>query len=239
LLVKTKIDLLKKQPGLQERNLKDVAGAFNRIYDKQELIDFIGQSFPKNKSLVTSSVTGANIKKEALVVLAPGASFAPKRWPVERFFEVAKSLLESKLCNVCVVAGPNENFCDIFGPLEEEFPGKFKNYQGKLSLSESLAEVAKASLVIGNDSLMGHIAESTSVPSFVIFGPTSESFGFAPHLSSSKIFSVPKLWCRPCSTDGKRECFRKEQYCMLRTAPETVFQAAKSFLINSREVDAI
>lgn len=234
LLVKAKIDLLKKEASLHERNLKDLSWAFNREYNKEDLLEFLSKYFPNNKSLITSSVTETDGKgpgeRSKLVVLAPGASFVPKRWPAKSFLELARLILTNTDWACSVVAGPNDGFCEIFDELGGEFPGRFQNLQGKLGLGESMLYVSKASLVVGNDSLMGHVAESCSIPSFSVFGPTSESFGFAPHLKESKTFSVENLWCRPCSTTGSSACFRKEQYCMSGIAPEAVFQSVFSFI---------
>lgn len=221
-----KLNLMKSQPRLHERNIKDFAWAFNRVYKKQDLLNFLERDFPGNRSLTTSAVAlNRKTLEQKTVVLAPGASFASKRWPVERFSLLAKRILGETQLSVQVVAGPDDKFCEVFNDLEKLYPERFRNMQGKLSLKDSMELVSGASLVIGNDSLIGHIAESCSVPAFSIFGPTSESFGFSPHLKESKSFSVDGLWCRPCSTTGSKKCFRKEQYCMLGISPDEVFDS--------------
>lgn len=228
LLVNAKIDLLKEEQTLHDRNISDLSWAFNRTYNEEELLDFINKSFPGSRSLTTSSVTG-KFKKENSVVIAPGASFKPKRWPVEKFYEVALEVLSQGQANCVVVGGPEDNFCSIFDELEEKYPNRFRNLQGKLGLYESMEVVAKSSLLIGNDSLMAHVAESCSIPVFSIFGPTSQSFGFSPRLENSKTFSVD-LWCRPCSTTGSKACFRKKQYCMTMVSSQLVANAALEYL---------
>ncbi|MCO4755828.1 MAG: glycosyltransferase family 9 protein [Bacteriovoracaceae bacterium] len=235
LLVKAKIDLLKGESSLHDRNLRDLAWAFNKSYDEDELLSFLSKSFPNNLSLTTSSVSG-KFQKEKAVVIAPGASFKEKRWPVERFYDVALNILENTSFKCVVVGGPEDDFCSIFDQLQTQFPGRCENLQGKLSLSKSMEVVAKASLLIGNDSLMSHVAESCSTPSYSIFGPTSESFGFAPRLKDSHAFSVD-IWCRPCSTTGSKTCFRKKPYCMLKTTSKIVSDKAISYLNNLEASD--
>lgn len=232
LLVKFKIDLLKNQGPGAIRNLEDLAFAFNGEYDKEELSLFLKEAF-ENKGLgvTTSSVTlGSKSPEVPMVCVCPGASFAAKRWPVGRFKGLVKKLLEKTEWNVKVLAGPEDDFCEIFNELEELYPTRFQNLQGKLSLRDSMKEVAASSLCVGNDSVMGHVAESCGVPSYVIFGPTSESFGFAPHLPDSKSFSTDSVWCRPCSTTGSRKCFRKKHYCMLATTEDQVLGEAIDLL---------
>lgn len=237
LLVKTKIDLLKGQPSLHERNLFDLAWAFGEQWNKDALIKFLERDFPGNKSLTTAAAgglpPGLERGKRERVVLAPGASFAPKRWPVESFFALAEMILKNTDWECFVVGGPDDGFCKIFDPLERAWAGRFKNLQGKLRLADSLAVAGECSLAVGNDSLIGHAAEARSAPSFALFGPTSESFGFAPRLENSRAFSIKGLWCRPCSTTGSRACFRKRRYCMEDIAPEEIFEAAQDLLAPS------
>ena len=225
LLVKTKLDLLKGEKTLHDRNLIDLAWAFGREYSQEELLAFIQRDFPSHRSLTSSAFAKRKKTDERLVVLAPGASFAPKRWPLENFVALAKKMMEQTELKVSIIGGPEDDFQGKFEELEASYPGRLKNLQGKLSLSDSMEMVSRSSLVVGNDSLIGHVAESCSVPSFAIFGPTSESFGFTPRLEQSKSFSVEGLWCRPCSTTGSKKCFRKEQYCMKGVTPELVFSA--------------
>ncbi|MBC77621.1 MAG: hypothetical protein CME64_16570 [Halobacteriovoraceae bacterium] len=228
LLVNTKIDLLKKEKTLHDRNISDLAWAFNSSYDEGELLEFIELSFPGSKSLTTSSVS-AKFEKQKTVVIAPGASFVPKRWPVDKFYEVASEILNQSSFNCVVVGGQEDDFCSVFNELEKQFPERLKNLQGKLSLAQSMEVVAEGSLLIGNDSLMAHVAESCSIPVYSIFGPTSESFGFSPRLKDSKVFSV-NLWCRPCSTTGSKACFRKKQYCMTMVSSQSVAEKALEYL---------
>ena len=68
-----------------------------------------------------------------------------------------------------------------------------------------------------------HISESVGTPSLFIIGPTGEEFGFYPHLPGSDIVSK-RLWCRPCTTNGKGNCIRSERYCLNLISVEDVFQ---------------
>lgn len=235
LLVKTKINFLKKTVDLRERNLRDLAWAFGKTFDKKKLLSFIAADFPGHRSLTSSAKTRGPLKDAQergpkKVVLAPGASFAPKRWPVEKFVELAQMIMEKTDWVCVVIAGPEDDFCREFADLEKEYPQRLRNLQGKLSLSRSLEVVAGCDLSIGNDSLIGHVAEACSIPSFALFGPTSEYFGFVPGLPESKSFSVEKLWCRPCSTTGSRECFRKRRFCMEDIEAQRVLIAAQKLL---------
>jgi ADP-heptose:LPS heptosyltransferase len=144
------------------------------------------------------------------IVLAPSASFIYKRWQVERFVELAKRLLDLTSYHVVVLAGPEDKFCSIFDSLDAD---RVHNLQGKTSLNGSMSVISKAALCIGNDSGMNHISEAYGVPCVTIFGPTDPKFGFAPHGEASSFLSK-ELWCKPCSTTGKKACYRERHFCM-------------------------
>lgn len=157
------------------------------------------------------------------VVLSPVASFAPKRWPIESFVALAKLLLQHarfKDHDLVVVGGPEDRYCEAFNQIRDE---RLINLQGKTSLKQSTGWVQGATLVVGNDSGMNHLAEARGVPCITLFGPTHEAFGFAPYGPGSSTLSH-ELWCRPCSPTGKRACLRPEQYCFTLTTPEMVLE---------------
>lgn len=158
------------------------------------------------------------------LVLAPSASFLYKRWPVENFVSLASILLEKTNYHLVVLAGPEDDFCSAFNKISSP---RLLNLQGKTSIKESMQLLAHASLSIGNDSGMNHIAEAYGVPCLTLFGPTDPRFGFAPHGSRSAYISK-ELWCKPCSTDGKRSCFRERHFCMeMISVQEVAFQALR------------
>lgn len=154
------------------------------------------------------------------VVIAPSASFASKRWPVESFVGLAKKLLEETDQQVVVLAGPDDTFCRAFDGLGD----RLHNLQGKTTLKESMSILAAAEICIGNDSGMNHIAEAHGVPCITIFGPTDPRFGFAPHGTRSRYLSK-ELWCKPCSTTGKSPCYRSRHFCMEDISVEEVLAA--------------
>ena len=166
------------------------------------------------------------------VVFAPVASFAPKRWPMERFVALARRFLSDerwKDHDLVIIAGPQDAHCEALDAIGDP---RLLNLQGKTKLKESIAWLAGAKLVVGNDSGMNHIAEAQGVSVLTLFGPTHEKFGFAPHLKNSEALSVD-LWCRPCSATGKRACFRSEQFCFTELTVEHVWQRLSHKLVGA------
>ena len=91
-------------------------------------------------------------RDDGFVAIHPFASSAAKRWPLERFKQVA-----ARLGNVRWLHGP-----------EEQLPGA--------SYFEDLGELAQwlagAALYIGNDSGITHLAAAVGVPVIALFGPS-------------------------------------------------------------------
>ena len=163
------------------------------------------------------------------VLFSPVASFTPKRWPIESFVELARQFLqqpEYQQHDLVIVGGPADTYCEAFNQIQD---ARLINLQGKTNLKQSTGWVQSAKLVVGNDSGMNHLAEAAGVPCITLFGPTHESFGFAPYGKNSSTISH-NLWCRPCSPTGKNKCFRKEQYCFTLTNPERVMSEIQSKL---------
>jgi ADP-heptose:LPS heptosyltransferase len=160
------------------------------------------------------------------IVVAPSASFLYKRWPVESFVNLTQELLAKTKFDIVILAGPDDKFCEAFEKIDSP---RLYNLQGKTSLSESMAYLEYSKLCIGNDSGMNHIAEAYGVPVVTLFGPTDPRFGFAPHGSKSITLSK-ELWCKPCSTTGKKDCFRDQHYCMQMITVKEVESAALKIL---------
>jgi len=160
------------------------------------------------------------------IVLAPSASFEPKRWPVSSFVELAEKLLLERKETIVVLAGPLDKFCEAFDRISSP---RLLNLQGKTSLKESMSILSRAKICIGNDSGMNHIAEASGVPVVTIFGPTDPKFGFAPHGTSSRYVSRD-MFCKPCSTTGKKTCWRERQFCMEEIRPDEVFTLSQEIL---------
>lgn len=215
-LVKFKMNFLKDTPSQHSRSILDFKNIFNRI------------------GLTEYSMESNALKKESeedFFIIAPGASFESKRYPIEDWIILTKKILEKYKNLKCkILAGPDDIFCSEFDSLEAEFKNRIENLQGQRKLKESIKEVEGVKFLICNDSLMSHIAQSADIPALVFFGPTSQSFGFGPIHSKSKSFSVDNLKCRPCSTTGSKKCTQKELLCFKEIDKELVIDHIDSIM---------
>ena len=166
------------------------------------------------------------------IVYVPSASFPEKRWSMDNFLKLAEDKLKDPLFlnfKFVVLAGPDDKFCDAYQPLVQSYPNRFFNLQGKSTFSETAMLVKKALFCVGNDTGVPHIAESVGTPSLFILGPTGEEFGFYPHLDKSRTV-MKRLWCRPCTTNGKGNCIRSERFCLTTITPAEVSAVMDSML---------
>lgn len=206
-----------------ERILNDFEGIFGDLRAIRRTVDF---RHGPHQELTSLRPLAAGDLPGPYIVLAPSASFEPKRWHIESFVELARRLLAETTHHLVVLAGPSDNFCEAFNEVSSE---RMHNLQGKTSLKESMSVLSKASLCIGNDSGMNHIAEAYGVPCVTIFGPTDPRFGFAPHGKKS-LFHSKDLWCKPCSTTGKKPCYRERHFCMEMISVDEVKKSALQIL---------
>jgi heptosyltransferase-1 len=105
------------------------------------------------------------------VVIVPGAARANKRWPMERFAELADKIAEgSKLSVVAVGSEAERGYIDALR-LSAKRP--IVNIAGRTGICELTRLLRGAKLVVSNDTGPGHIAAALGVPMVMIFGPTN------------------------------------------------------------------
>jgi ADP-heptose:LPS heptosyltransferase len=103
-------------------------------------------------------------------VLHPGAASQSRRWPADRWAEVARLL--GRRADVRVTGSAGER------PLCTQIAraaglGDDSVVAGDLDLPELMALVANAQLLVCGDTGVAHVATATGTPSVLLFGPTS------------------------------------------------------------------
>jgi heptosyltransferase-2 len=141
------------------------------------------------------ALDAAGLDTEApLALLAPGAAFSwTKRWPPERFGRLA-ALLRSRHWACAIVVGPGEEglareVCAAVGA-----PAPVLGLDlGPIDLA---ALLARARVVIANDSGPMHLAAAVGTPVVAFFGPTDPG-RTAPAGAPSRILDR-YVFCSPC-----------------------------------------
>jgi ADP-heptose:LPS heptosyltransferase len=104
------------------------------------------------------------------VVIHPGASAMSRRWPVHRYVAVA-ARLRSMGHPVVVTGNGSEKALADFVAARAGLPAG-SVLAGSLSVTELVAVINDARLLICGDTGVAHIATATATPSVVLFGPT-------------------------------------------------------------------
>lgn len=101
-----------------------------------------------------------------LVVVHPGATDARRCYPEDRLGRVARALADEG-ARVVVVGGPAD--ADRVGQVADGFGGAVETVVGVLSLAGLVGTLARASLMIGNDSGPRHLAGAVGTPTVGVF----------------------------------------------------------------------
>ena len=112
-----------------------------------------------------------SIEPDNYAVLVPGSAREDKRWPIERFAQLADRISSSFGLSV-IMAGsaPERSYIE---KSKETANVSVANLAGKTSLAELVALLKDARLVVSGDTGPGHIAAALGVPVVLIFGPTN------------------------------------------------------------------
>lgn len=160
---------------------------------------------------------GRHVAGRPFVILNPGAGWGAKRWPAERYGEVARAL-SARGFAVVINAGPGEE------GLAQEVHAASGGIAITLtpSLDELIALTRRASLVIAGDTGPLHLASALSVPVVGIFGPTDPARN-GPFGGSFRVLRHP---------ESKRDHTRhaEPETGLLTIAPEAVLAAADALL---------
>lgn len=104
------------------------------------------------------------------VVVHPGAAYPARRWPMERFAEVA-SWAHRRGLRVVVTGSAGELALARAVARVARLP-QGSVLAGRTALDELAALVADARLVVAGDTGVAHLASAYGTPSVVLFGPT-------------------------------------------------------------------
>jgi len=159
-----------------------------------------------------------------LLVVAPGAAFGPaKRWPPGHFAAAAELIARRLgLLPVIATAAPEARLARaVAGALRVRGVALV---DPALDLEGFKALVARAALVLGNDSGPRQVAVALGRPAVVVMGPTDPGHS-AQHLGRQRVLRHA-VACSPC---GLRRC-PIDHRCMTRLEPARALAAAEELL---------
>jgi heptosyltransferase II len=149
-----------------------------------------------------------------VIGVSPGAAFGgAKRWPAERFAQVAREFPRALLFG----SNAERELCDR---IAADVPGAV-NLAGQTTLREFIDLASVCRLFLTNDSGAMHIASAAGVPTVTVFGATDDTTT-GPTGPFARVVRE-HAECSPCLL---REC-PIDHRCMTRVTPERVTAVAR------------
>ena len=134
------------------------------------------------------------VKPKPYVMFVPGGSAhrPEKRWPVERYGELAR-ILYARGLDIIVIGGPQE--ASLAQAIQREAP-RTRDLTGRTDFARIAVLGAKAALAVGNDTGPLHLAAAAGAPTVVLFSGASDPALSAPRgkvavLQAQKLSDLP------------------------------------------------
>lgn len=167
-----------------------------------------------------------------VICLAPGSVWATKRWTEEGFIATGTALARDHA--IVLLGGPDDrDLCARIAAgirAEAAADAEIVTSAGSLSFLGSAALLARARLLVSNDSAPVHLASAMGTPVVEIFGATVPAFGFTPWGVPHETVDIGELPCRPCGIHGGDRCPITTFTCMRDLPADRVLAAALRLL---------
>jgi heptosyltransferase-2 len=164
---------------------------------------------------------------EALLLVTPGAAFGEsKLWPPAYFARAADAIRERHGLLPLIVPAPDPTEIAIARRVAAAIRGRHALVdEPDRSLEVFKAIVARAALVLTNDTGPRHVAVALGRPVVTLMGPTDPRH--TAHLLERQRVLFEDVACRPC---GRKVCPIGDHRCLEWLAPERAVAAAGELL---------
>lgn len=131
-------------------------------------------------------------KSRGVIVLAPTANWVGKQWPQKNWAILCDMLEEHSPTPLqYVVLGAEHeraSVADFIATLPTE---RTLDLVGHTSVLEAYGYITKATLFVGNDSGLGHMAAAAGIPMLTLFGPTLDNH-YRPWSDKATVIAAPR-----------------------------------------------
>jgi ADP-heptose:LPS heptosyltransferase len=139
--------------------------------------------------------TAIGLERDSYAVVHPGSQLPSRRWPPERFAQVADALADEGLQ---VVLTGTKSESSIVGSVKASMRSAPLDLTGLTTLGGLAALVARARMVVANDTGVSHIAAALKARS-VIIASGSDPERWAPLDRQLHRVLSHDIECRPCA----------------------------------------
>lgn len=217
--------------------LAAISPQFDRVYREAGLERFENRSdraivtYQKERLPEWASMqlkTPVLSKDRRTIFLAPGSVWQTKRWTLDGYVDLAKTLVRRGDKVVLVGSPPEAELCNA---IHAQVP-EARNTAGKTNLMELVDLLTTGHGLVCNDSGAMHAAAVAGLPTVAIFGPTTLDLGFRPWQNRATVVQVD-LNCRPCGKHGGKKCPIGTHQCMKDVTAETVLKELDRLILPS------
>ncbi len=166
-------------PWIAPANRVRIEGTVHGIRRRLKLIETIGipgdgghmEIFfnESDRARINHFLKSARLAPKKFIYLNVGASTAEKRWPEERFFELAQTILKHTEYKIVLGGGPAER--NAIHTLLEDMDPKRAAHSLDLPLKTDCQLIGHARLLVTCDTGPMHVGFALKVPTVALFGP--------------------------------------------------------------------
>ncbi len=146
--------------------------------------EFFGKS-----GAVAGNGNGSSDDDETIIAVHPGSGSSKKNWPIERWTELGRSLLEKHPSARLVLISGEADQAQL-DTLSAAWKGLPVLSARELPLPQLAAIVARCRLFIGHDSGISHLAAAVGTSCLLMFGPTDPAI-WAPANPAVAVLEAP------------------------------------------------
>ncbi|MAE69647.1 MAG: hypothetical protein CME06_04155 [Gemmatimonadetes bacterium] len=160
------------------------------------------------------------------IALNPGVAWSARRWPIDRWIALARSL--SELAGVALIGGPED--LPTTRRIESAVPGLL-NLSAHTDAAALLGTLAACRVVVSSDAGPLHLARALAIPSVGLFGPVDPSLRRHGGRTAIDLIASPAIECSPChSGEYPPACSLPD--CMAAISVASVLEAIETLREN-------
>ena len=199
--------------------------------DLVNLVDAIAAAGEGDRSVIAAS-SGPDTRRPPgapVVWVHPTAGNDIKQWPLEYFAVVIDQLVEAYGARIVLTGAPGDEAVASGILRRLRHPEAVTSMIGTSPLAELPALMGGASLFLGNDSGLKHIAAGLGIPTVGVHGGTLDPREWGP-VGPSAIALARDMVCSPCYLAKIEDCHRGLA-CLQELEPGRVYEACRRLML--------
>jgi lipopolysaccharide heptosyltransferase II len=156
------------------------------------------------------------------IVMHPGASAASRRYPAASFAAAAAQLVRAGGCQILLTGSQDE--AGVIADVQQAMAEPSHSLAGRLSFEELAALIARAPLLVSNNTCTVHLASAVSTPVVDLYALTN------PQHTPWRVPCRVLFEDVPCRFCYKSVCPEGHHGCLAGVSPDTVVSAVMDLL---------